>query len=475
MYTNEISIGGVRIPNRLVLGPMAGVTDRPFRTICHELGAGLVSMEMVSANAVKYGNKKTFDLIHIDPDEHPISMQLFGPDPDTMVLAAKALDAVPYDILDVNMGCPMPKIVNNGEGSALMKDPETAAAIIRELVHFQSGKSRPADVSQTGTGGTVPSDESKTGTGGIALSDESRTGTGGPAPSDESRTKTGASFGPRPVTVKIRAGFDRSHLNAVELAEKLAEAGAAAIAVHGRTREQYYTGQADWDVIRQVKEAVPVPVIGNGDVTSPEKAVAMFQQTGCDLVMIARGARGNPWLFRDIDYFIRTGRKRLIKDSVIDADTSFSDMMRVTAEMSRKEGRLFWPGEHWKYRTGDEDEDSSAVSLRDAAGSAASADEDSSAVSLSAAPAGGKNSIRPSAREVYDMMLRHARMQLEEKGDYLGICQMRKHIAWYTTGLPGSAALRAKINACNTLDALKETLDAWLASTAHVWRVSGSD
>ncbi|MGN0256418.1 MAG: tRNA dihydrouridine synthase, partial [Chordicoccus sp.] len=217
MYTNEISIGGVRIPNRLVLGPMAGVTDRPFRTICHELGAGLVSMEMVSANAVKYGNKKTFDLIHIDPSEHPISMQLFGPDPDTMVLAAKALDEVPYDILDVNMGCPMPKIVNNGEGSALMKNPETAAAIIRELVHFQSGKSRPADAKQSGTG---------------------------------------ASFGPRPVTVKIRAGFDRSHLNAVELAERLAEAGAAAIAVHGRTREQYYTGQADWDVIRRVKEAV---------------------------------------------------------------------------------------------------------------------------------------------------------------------------------------------------------------------------
>lgn len=234
-------IGSLELSGPLMLAPMAGVTDQPFRILCHEMGASLVCMEMVSANAIKYHNRKTEEFVNISEREHPVSMQLFGPDPETIALAAGALSHKPFDVLDINMGCPMPKIVRNGEGAALMKDPHLAAEIVKAAVKATE----------------------------------------------------------RPVTVKIRAGFDDEHKNAPELAKYLEDAGASAIVVHGRTREQYYNGKADWDIIRRVKEAVSVPVIGNGDVMSRREAEKRMQETGCDGIMIGRAAEGNPWVFSD--------------------------------------------------------------------------------------------------------------------------------------------------------------------------------
>ena len=242
MICRNIQIGNVTLDNPILLAPMAGVTDLPFRLLCARQGAGLVSTEMVSAKAILYKNKNTNGLMEMDPNEGPVALQLFGSDPEIISEMAKKIEARPFSILDLNMGCPVPKVVNNKEGSALMKDPVLAGRIIEK------------------TAGAIS----------------------------------------KPVTVKIRKGFDEAHINAVEMARVAQESGAAAVIVHGRTREQYYAGAADWDIIRQVKEAVRIPVIGNGDVCDGPSAERLMQETGCNAVMIGRAAQGNPWIFRSI-------------------------------------------------------------------------------------------------------------------------------------------------------------------------------
>ena len=310
-----LQIGNVTLENNLILAPMAGVSDLPFRLLCREQGAGLVCMEMVSAKAILYKNRNTEELLTIDPKEHPVSLQLFGSDPDIISEIAKQIEERPFDILDLNMGCPVPNVVNNGDGSALMKNPRLAGEIIEKTVRAIK----------------------------------------------------------KPLTVKIRKGFDDAHVNAVELAHIAQESGAAAVAVHGRTREQYYAGHADWDIIRQVKEAVSIPVIGNGDIRTPEDVAAMAEQTGCDGYMIARGAEGNPWIFRQILHYFETG-------------------------------------EHL---------------------------------------------ARPDFSEVTEMLLRHAKMQIDCKGDYTGIREIRKHAAWYTAGYRNSSKLRGRINEVENYEQLE--------------------
>ena len=317
-----MKIGNLELENNVFLAPMAGVTDLPFRLLCKEMGCGLVYSEMVSAKGILYDNKNTTELLEIDPNERPVAVQLFGSDPEILGAMAKKIEPYPIDIIDVNMGCPAPKIVKNGEGSCLMKTPELVGKIVKSLVESQS----------------------------------------------------------KPVTIKFRKGFDDDHINAVEIA-KIAEAnGASAVAVHGRTREQYYSGKADWDIIKQVKAAVNIPVIGNGDVFTPQDAKNLFEHTGCDAIMVGRGAQGNPWIFKRILHYLETGE--LLPE--------------------------------------------------------------------------------PTAEEKVEKALRHSQMLIDYKGEYIGVREMRKHMAWYMKGLPGAAELRGKLNHAENMEQLEVLLRGYL-------------
>ena len=312
---HKVTVGSVTLDNNIILAPMAGVTDLPFRLLCSEQGAGMCCMEMVSAKAILYKNKNTDSLMEIHPDERTVSLQLFGSDPKIMSEMAKKIEDRPFDMLDINMGCPVPKVVNNGEGSALMRHPK----LVGEIVAAVAGAIK------------------------------------------------------KPVTVKIRKGFDEDHVNAVEIAKIAEDAGAAAIFVHGRTREQYYAGKADWEIIAKVKENVSIPVIGNGDITDGISAGQMLRQTGCDGVMVGRAARGNPWIFRQIAAYLEDGTILL----------------------------------------------------------------------------------KPDRAEMKEMVLRHARLQLECKGEYIGVREMRKHVSWYTAGIPNSARLRQSVNMAESFEELE--------------------
>ena len=308
-------IGNVTLRNNVIAAPMAGVSDLPFRVLCAEQGAGMTCMEMISDEAVVHHNRNTVSLLKIGEEEKCVSLQIFGRKPETMAEAVKMIQDRPYQILDINMGCPVPKIVNDGKGSALMKEPELAGRIMETLVKVSE----------------------------------------------------------KPVTVKIRAGFDEEHINAPEIAHIAEESGISAITVHGRTRVQGYSGEADPDIIRRVKERVSVPVIGNGDVKDPASAVRMMEETGCDGVMVGRALQGNPWVIGDIVTYLETGRYR----------------------------------------------------------------------------------EKPSKKEVLETILRHGSMLMEHKGEYTAIREMRKHIAWYTAGYPGSSGFRGRINEMETFEELE--------------------
>ena len=322
----KLKIGNVELENNLILAPMAGVTDLPYRLICRSMGCGMVVTEMVSAKAILYKNKNTKTLLEVLPQERPAAVQLFGSDPDILGEIAAQIEDGPYDMIDFNMGCPVPKIVGNGEGSALMREPKKVEQILSSMVRHVK----------------------------------------------------------KPVTVKFRKGFNDTSVNAVEIAKIAESCGVAAVAVHGRTREQYYSGKADWEIIRQVKEAVKIPVIGNGDVFQPEDAEAMLKQTGCDGVMIGRGAKGNPWIFSRTQHYLETGE--------------------------------IMPG--------------------------------------------------PSVAEIRDMILHHGSLLSQYKGEKMAMREMRKHMAWYTAGLPHSAALRNEINQIETLDEMKQLLESRLTIRA---------
>ena len=313
-----MKIAGVELKNNLFLAPMAGFTDIPFRLICKREGAGLVFTEMISASGLYYGNENTRKLLEIEEEELPCAVQIFGRDPYIMAKAAEKINESKALILDINMGCPMPKIVKNGEGAALLLEPELARKIVKAVIS-------------------------------VSL---------------------------KPVTVKIRKGWDEKTVNAIEIAKMMEELGVKAITIHGRTREQLYGGKADWDIIKKVKESVSIPVIGNGDVFSPEDAKRMMEYTNCDAVMIGRGALGNPWIFRRTEVFLET-------DVIIP---------------------------------------------------------------------------EPNAKDKILKAIEHLRLSVKYKGEYIGVREMRQHLAYYIKGFKNSAYLRDVINRIEAPEELEAIL-----------------
>lgn len=320
-----------------LMAPLAGITDGPFRRICREMGAAMVYSEMVSAKGLWYKDKNTDRLLEILDGEKPVSYQIFGHEPEIIAFAAEKLAERKNAMIDINMGCPVPKVVKNGEGSALMKNPQLVFDVVEAAVK-KAGK---------------------------------------------------------PVTVKVRAGWDEKSINAVEVASAAAAAGAAAVAVHGRTREQFYSGRADWSVIADVKHAVNIPVIGNGDVTDGASALRMMHETGCDFVMVGRGALGNPWVFRELD-------------AVWESVGGNPDSTEALKLMNSGEGFVITP--------------------------------------------------QPTIDERKEMMLRHFRDVMALKGEYSAVREMRKHVGWYLKGMPNSAAFRGRINQINNARELETAI-----------------
>ena len=317
-----MKIGNVELENNVFLAPMAGITDMAYRAICKQFGCGLTYTEMVSAKGLYYKSENTKDLMALAPEEKPAAIQIFGSDPDILASIAAEVQAAGADIIDINMGCPTPKIVRNGDGSALMQKPELVAEIVKKV------------------------------TAAVTI----------------------------PVTIKIRKGWDQNSVNAVEIAQAAEENGAMAVTVHGRTREQFYTGQADWDIIKKVKESLRIPVIGNGDIVSPETAKEMLEHTGCDAIMIGRGAEGNPWIFKRVIEYLKSGR--------------------ILPE--------------------------------------------------------------PSYKEKLEMATYHLEQTILLKGEDVGVKEMRKHIAWYLKGLPGSSTIKSEVFKLNKVEDVKEMLHSYL-------------
>lgn len=376
----DCNIGNVRLANPFLLAPLAGVTDAPFRRICGEMGAGLVYSEMVSAKGLWYKDKNTDRLLEILDGEAPVAYQIFGHEPEIMAEAVHMLNERKHVLLDINMGCPVPKIVRNGEGSALMRDPDLAQRVVEAAVSAST----------------------------------------------------------KPVTVKIRAGWNDAEKNAVEVARAIEAGGASAVAVHGRTREQFYSGNADWNIIAAVKDAVRIPVIGNGDVSDVTAAYRMMQETDCDFVMIGRGALGNPWIFESLARAWTAGAFDALRTEGQGTEANRQDIAGACPA------------------TQDTD-----LSRQGGSRNAAGAQPAGAAVKVQQPGAAADPALyncAPSKEQKIAMMLRHFDDVYAHKGEYTAVREMRKHVGWYLKGVPGAAAFRGRINQINDAAALRAAI-----------------